>query len=82
MVYRGLQGTMQTFKADHGLLVCWGGFNRAVLNEARTSHFSVRLWDSNDVVQALYRNYERLPAEMQAAVPLKRTWMLVLDETD
>ena len=27
-VYRTLQGTMQTFKAEQGLLVCWGGFNR------------------------------------------------------
>lgn len=81
MIYRGLQGAMQTFKADHGLLVCWGGFNRAVLAEARTSHFAVRLWDSNDVVQALYRNYEKLPAEMQAAVPLKRTWMLVIEDS-
>lgn len=80
-VYRNLQGAMQTFKADHGLLVCWGGFNRAVLAEARTSHFAVRLWDSNDVVQALYRNYDKLPAEMQAAVPLKRTWMLVLEDS-
>src|SRR5262249_28972864 len=33
-VYRTLQGTMQTYKAEQGLLVCWGGFNKAVLGEA------------------------------------------------
>jgi len=34
-VYRTLQGVMQTFKAEQGLLVCWGGFNKAVLTEAK-----------------------------------------------
>jgi hypothetical protein len=34
---------MQTFKAQQGLLVCWGGFNQVVLTEARIGHFSVRL---------------------------------------
>lgn len=79
-IYRTLQGSMQTFKAEQGLLVCWGGFNRAVMNEAKQGYFSVRLWDSRDVVEAIYRNYERLPAEIQAELPLKRVWMLVLEE--
>ena len=81
-VYRTLQGTMQSFKAEQGLLVCWGGFNKAVLRESKQSHFSVRLWDSGDVVKAIYRNYENLPAEIQAELPLKRTWMLVVEETE
>ena len=81
-VYRTLQGSMQTFKAEQGLLVCWGGFNRVVLTEARTGHFSVRLWSSDDLVQAIYRTYERLPAEVQAELPLKRAWMLVVEESE
>ena len=80
-VYRGLQGTMLTFKADQGLLVCWGGFKKSVLAEARQSHFVVRLWDSSDLVQAIYRNYERLPAEIQAELPLKQVWMLVPEDS-
>ena len=80
-VYRTLQGTMQTFKAEQGLLVCWGGANKTVLTEAKQSHFAVRLWDSGDLVEAIYRNYERLPAEIQAELPLKRVWMLVPEET-
>ena len=79
-VYRTLQGTMQTFRAQQGLLVCWGGFNKVVQTEARTGHFSVRLWDSGDLVEAIYRAYERLPAEVQAELPLKRGWMLVVEE--
>ena len=72
---------MLTFKADQGLLVCSGGFKKSVLTEARQSHFVVRLWDSRDLVQALYRNYESLPAEIQAELPLKRVWMLVPEES-
>jgi restriction system protein len=78
-VYRTLQGTMQTFKAEQGLLVCWGGFNKVVLSEAKQGHFTVRLWDSRELVEAIYRNYERLSAEIQAELPLKRVWMLVAE---
>ena len=81
-VYRTLQGTMQSFKAQQGLLVCWGGFNKVVLRESKQSHFLVRLWDSGDLVKAIYRNYERLPAEIQAELPLKRAWMLVVEESE
>ena len=81
-VYRTLQGTMQSFKAEQGLLVCWGGFNRAVLRESRQAHFTVRLWDSSDLVEAIYRTYKSLPEEIQAELPLKRVWMLVHDEAE
>ena len=81
-VYRTLQGTMQTYKAEQGLLVCWGGVNKVVLAESRQGHFTVRLWDSGDLVEAIYRNYERLPAEIQAELPLKRAWMLVAEEPE
>ena len=67
-VYRTLQGTMQTFKAEAGLLVCWGGFNKVVRAESKQGYFAVRLWDSRDLVEAIYRNYERLPKEIQAGV--------------
>lgn len=79
-VYRTLQGSMQSFRAEQGLLVAWGGFTKAVLAEARQGHFAVRLWDGRDLVQAIYRNYERLPEEIQAELKLKRVWMLVRKE--
>lgn len=75
--YRMLLGSMQAFKAEQGLLVAWGGFNKAVMSESRQGYFSIRLWDSRDLVEAIFRNYERLPAEIQAELPLKRVWMLV-----
>ena len=81
-VYRTLQGSMLTFNAEQGLLVCWGGFNKVLLAEAKPGHFTVRLWNSSDLVQAIYRTYEKLPAEIQTQLPLKRAWMLIQDESE
>ena len=81
-VYRTLQGAMQSFKAEQGLLVAWGGFNKAVITEAKQGYFAVRLWESRDLVEAIYRNYEHLPAEIQAELPLKRVWMLVHEDPE
>lgn len=79
-VLRALQGTMNTFKADQGLLVSWGGFTKPVIQEARLSYFSVRLWDADDLLKAVLQNYDRLPEEIQSELPLKRIWTLVLEE--
>jgi restriction system protein len=46
---------MQSFKAEQGLLVCWGGFNKPVRTEAKQGYFVVRLWESRDLVNAIYR---------------------------
>jgi restriction system protein len=79
-VFRELAGTMTAFKASQGLLVSWGGFKQSVLREARQETFRIRLWDQSDLVQAIYRSYEKLPEEIQAELPLKRVWMLVHEE--
>jgi len=79
-ILRALQGTMQNFNAERGLLVSWGGFNKAVIKEARLSFFSVRLWDATDLIEAVMRNYERFPEELQSELPLKRIWALVSEQ--
>ena len=76
-VLRELQGVMPRFGADHGLIVSWAGFKDSVIREARQLYFEVRLWDSGDLVAALQENFERLPEELQAELPLKRIWLLV-----
>jgi restriction system protein len=81
-VFRALQGTMTTFGASQGLLVCWGGFTQAVKNEARQHTFTIRLWDQSDLVEAIYRVYDRLPEEIQAELPLKRVWTLVREDLE
>lgn len=77
---RALQGTMATFKADQGLLVSWGGFNSVAEREARLSFFSVRLWNGDDLIDAIPKNYDQLEDELQSELPLKQVWALVVDE--
>lgn len=79
-VLRSLQGTMGNFGAEQGLLVSWGGFTRATLEEARRSFFTARLWDSGGLLEAVVKNYDGLPDSLQAELPLKRMWALVLEE--
>ncbi len=79
-VLRGLQGSMQSFKSDQGLLVSWGGFKPTVKKEAATHHFQLRLWDAGDVLANLLRVYERLDDGTRAELPLKRIWTLVEEE--
>lgn len=79
-IFRELRGSMQQFHADQGLLVSWGGFNSKVLSEASSSFFSVRLWDSGDLVEAVLNHYDGFSDQLQAELPLKRIWTLVSEE--
>jgi restriction system protein len=74
---RELIGVMNRRKATSCLFVSWSGFTRAAEKEARDDWFSLRLWNSVDVVDALLRVYEKLPEEIQLQIPLERVWVLV-----
>ena len=76
-VFRSLQGVKNSYGADYGLLVSWGGFTDPTLKEARQDHFNVRLWDQGDLVHALLDVYDKLPEEIQARLPLERIWVPV-----
>ena len=77
---RELQGSMRNFGAEQGLLVSWGGFRQSVVNEARLHFFEIRLWDAASLVEVLLTQYDHLPPDLQAELPLKRIWTLVLEE--
>ncbi len=68
---------MQKFNAQHGLLVSWGGFKSTVEREARRLFFDIRLWNDQKLVEELQNVYDDLPKEIQAELPLKRSWVLV-----
>ena len=79
-VLRELQGVMKNYQAEQGLIVAWGGFKRTVDQEARQLYFVIRLWDQANLVEAVQEAYDRLDDQLQAELPLKRTWMLLMDE--
>lgn len=80
VVLRGLQGVLQNFHAEQGLLVCWGGFKSSVIQEARQSFFTIRLWDSGDLLGMILKNHDKFSDDLKAELPLKRVWALVLEE--
>jgi len=77
--FRNLQGVIKSFGADQGLFVSWGGFNLKVHEEARRSFFTIRLWDSGDLIEAIFNYYEKFDDELKAELPLKRIWCLVME---
>ena len=79
-VVRELQGAMQKFGADQCLFVSVGGFTGPARSEAKQCYFNTRLWDANDVLQAIYASYDNLAEEIQAEIPLKQVWTLVRDD--
>ncbi len=81
-VVRELQGVMKNFGADHGLLVAWGGYKDSVRKEAAQLFFELRLWEADDLIEALLAVYDRLPEALQARLPLKRIWVLVAGEEE
>ena len=44
--------------------------------------FQLRLWADSDLVSAVLDNYDALPEQLRAELPLKRLWMLVPEEND
>lgn len=79
-VLRELQGILQNFHAEQGLLVSWGGYKASVIQEARQSFFTIRLWDSGDLLAMILKNHDKFSDDLKAELPLKRVWALVLEE--
>ncbi len=50
------------------------GFKGSVRQEARTSHFAVRLWDADDLLDEVFRHYDALGSELRSRLPLTRVW--------
>ena len=75
-----LRGAMQDFNAEQGLFVSWSDYTSDAQNEARRHFFTLRLWNANDVIEAVCRNYDKLPEEIRTEIPLQRIWTLVPDD--
>jgi restriction system protein len=73
---------MTKFGAQEGLFVAWGGFKTNVRRELAPTFFRVRLWTQKELFEALFDNYEKLDAEIKAELPLKRIWILAVQDED
>lgn len=71
---------MSNFNADYGLLVSWSGFKTSVIREIPKQFFKARLWDSKNIIQEIFDNYEKLSDNIKTEIPLKRIWMLNVEE--
>jgi len=76
-IVRELDGVVKNFKADHGLLVAWGGINNKAEQEMSRSFFSIRLWDQDKIVEEVMKNYDKFDDTIKAELPLKKIWTLV-----
>jgi restriction system protein len=76
-VIRELNGGLNSYNADQALLVAWGGLTRAARAEADKAPFTLKVWDSDDLLEALYDTYDLLPEQIRARLPLKQVWTLV-----
>ena len=79
---RDLQGAAHNFGADTALFVSWGGFNRAARKLATEQWFQLRIWDSGTLIEKITENYDRLPEQLQAQLPLKQVWTLAVENDE
>ena len=76
-VVQTLQGALTRFNADQALLVAWGGVNKYAEKFLETTKFTIRVWDSDDIMDALFRTYQQLPEDIRSELPLQQIWVAV-----
>lgn len=55
-------------------------FGEALAQQTAASFFRIRLWNAAELVEAVLKNYEKFSEDLQAELPLKRVWALVIEE--
>lgn len=61
-------------RISHGLLVSWGGVKSSIDRGIPTQFFRVRLWDQDDLIDALFANYDKIDEDLRTDIRLKRIW--------
>lgn len=74
-VIQQLDGAIRRFKADQALLVTFGGVTGPAKNKLETEYFNIRIWTMDDILQSVYKNYNRLPNDLRARIPMKQIWV-------
>lgn len=71
-VVNQLNGVLGT---NDGLLVAWGGLTKPARDTLRGHRFRIALWEARDVIEAVQRNYDRLPDTTRAKLRLRQVWV-------
>ncbi|HPD80713.1 MAG TPA: hypothetical protein PK025_06655 [Spirochaetales bacterium] len=50
------------------------------MKETRDAFFSIRLWDHSNLLEEVFRYYDRFDDEVKAELPLKKIWCLISEE--
>lgn len=74
--YDRLRGNIASSGAKHGLLVSLGGFTQPVQDRNEESFFVIRLWGPDELAQRLLENYDSLPQDIRADIPLETVRIL------
>ena len=69
--YDRLRGNIANFHAQHGLLVSLGGFTKPVHDRNEQQFFEIRLWGPDELAQKLLENYDAMPQDIRADLPLE-----------
>jgi restriction system protein len=72
-----LKGAMQNFGARKGLVVSWSGFTSQALKDVRKSFLTMHTWNSDDIIDHITANWERLPEEIKTVLRLKQIWAVI-----
>lgn len=75
-----LRGALDKFGADQGVLVSLNGYKAGLKKQCREAFFKIRLWDQNDLIEELFKVYDKLPEAIQGEIPLQQAWSLVVKE--
>jgi len=67
--------TVKNCGAEQGLLIAWRGFHGDAVAESEHRFFDVRLWDDEDIIEAVMATYDQLPAPIRTALSLRRIWI-------
>ena len=78
--YNQLLGNVQSFGAQHGLLVSLSDFTSVVRKQNESSFFQIRLWGPDELVKRLLDTYDSLPVEIRSDIPLQTRRVLVESE--
>ncbi len=74
-----LSGAVRHTNARTGLLVSLAGVNGPAKREMENRFFELRLWQMEDVREAVCRSYAELSDETRAKLPLKQVWAPIVE---